>query len=108
MPEEVTREKGRIPAGVEKTLEILTTAEEVFGRKRQEVLGEQIDNLLEAAFDAESGLSPEERKGIQEAAKTLKDEIDREAQAWGEMKGALVEAGWFEEGEEMTKKYGAN
>lgn len=107
MPE-ATRERGRVPAGAEKAIEILNTAEQVSGQERRAALEEQIDNLLEAAFDADSGLSAEERKGIQEAAKTLKDELDGEAKAWGEMREALVEAGWFKEGEEMTGKYGAN
>lgn len=102
---EAMHERGRVPAGAEKAIEILNTAEQVSGQERRAALEEQIDNLLEAAFDAESGLSAEERKGIQEAAATLKDELDRETKAWDEMKEALVEAGWFKEGEE---KYGAN
>ena len=103
---EFTMEKGRVPAEAARAIEILNTAEQISGQERRAVLEEQIDNLLEGAFDAGSGLSEEERKGIQDAAKNLKDELDREAGAWGKMKEELVEAGWFKEGEKGP--YGAN
>lgn len=101
---EFTIEKGRVPEGVRETLEILETAQEISGKERGEVLKEQIDNLLEIAFDAESSLSTEQRKALERYAKTLKDQLDEETKAWDDMKEGLVEMGWFEEGEEMTKQ----
>ncbi len=101
---EFTIEKGRVPENIRGALEVLETAQEVSGRERSEVLKEQIDNLLEVAFDAESGLSAEQRKALEGHAKNLKDELDREARAWDDMKDELVELGWFKEGEEMSQQ----
>lgn len=101
---EFTIEKGRVPEKVRSTLEILKTAHEVVGRNRGEVLREQIDNLLEVAFDANSGLNEVQKEALENYAKKLKDEFDQEDKAWQDMKDELVEVGWLEEGEEMSKK----
>lgn len=84
---EFTIEPGRVPESVRGTLEKMGATERA--------MEEQIDNLLTLAADENSGLTPVQREGLQNYAKTLKDQLEG-------FKTDLVERGWFEEGEQKS------
>ncbi len=97
---ERVREQMGLPKDAEETVKMLREAFEGPESKREQrvqILKEQIDNLLESAFDTNSGLNDGQRNSLKTTAKELQDQLDGEEQKWNDLKNQLTEIGWFGE-----------
>lgn len=99
MPEK-TREQMGLPKDAEETVRMLREAfegPESKQEQRTQILKDQIDNLLESAFDVNSGLTDEQRGNLKATAQELQDQLDGEEEKWNDLKKQLTEMGWFGE-----------
>jgi len=99
MPEKMREQMG-LPKDAEATVKLLREAfegPESKQEQRVQILKEQIDNLLEAAFDVDSGLTDEKKGNLKATAKELQDQLDGEDQKWNDLKSQLAKMGWLGE-----------